>query len=336
MSKEQSTILKGVAILLMLILHLFNHEEILTLCTPLIYINDKPLISHMVNASNPVAFFMILSGYGLTYLYTCNKLNTKKQIRRLLRLYIHYWVVLAIFVSMGHFINPDKYPHSFIHFLGNILGLYCSYNGEIWFLLPYAVVCMFSKVIIDHVYNMKSKKSIIITCVCYAVIFLSARHLGYNLPGDELLDTLLIQPVYWVQLTFYFSLGTLLYRLLENEPKPLKNTSVSVYSIILCLTIIVKSQFKITLADGLYAFIFIYCFLHMHINSYIASILHELGRRSMPMWMTHTFFSVYLFPDFIYGFKYPLLIFAVLVIVSYLTAIPIMYISQHAIKYLKI
>lgn len=336
MSKEQSTILKGIAILLMLIFHLFNHEEILTLCTPLIYINDKPLITYLVKASNPVAFFMILSGYGLTYLYTHNRLNLKDQIRRLLRLYIHYWVVLAIFVSIGHYINPNIYPHSFIHLLGNISGLFCSYNGETWFLLPYSIVCMSSYRIIKHVYNMKSRKIIITTILCYAIVFLSARHLGYNLPGNKLLDTLLIQPVYWVQLTFYFSLGILLYRLLEKEPKLIKNASQSIYILLLCLAIVIKSQFKITIADGLYAFMFIFCFLHIKINGYLASVLHELGRCSMPMWMTHTFFCVYLFPDFIYGFKYPLLIFTVLVLISYLTAIPIMWIGKKIINCMRI
>ncbi len=332
MSKEQSTQLKGVAIIFMFILHLFNHDDILNLCTPLIYICDKPLISHIVNASNPVAFFMILSGYGLTYLYIFDRLTTRNQMKRLLRLYIHYWFILIVFVSIGHFINPDKYPHNLIHFLGNISGLYCSYNGEIWFILPYAVVCMLSIFIISHVYNMKSKKSVVITIVCYNVIFLFARHLGYNLPGNELYDTLLIQPVYWVQLTFYFSLGILLYRLLENEPKQLKNAPAKVYFIALCLIFIIKSQFKITLADGFYAFVFIFCFLHLRINHHITFILHKLGHRSMPMWMTHTFYSVYLFPDFIYGFKYPIFIFVVLVAVSYLTAIPIMYLSKIIIK----
>jgi len=152
------------------------------------------------------------------------------------------------------------------------------------------------------------------------------------LPDHPILKTLLIQPVYWVQLSFYFSLGILLYRLLENEPIQLKSAPTTVYFIVLCLIFIIKSQFKITLADGLYAFVFIFCFLHLRINHHITFILHKLGHRSMPMWMTHTFYSVYLFPDFIYGFKYPIFIFVVLVAVSYLTAIPIMYLSKIIIK----
>ena len=52
--------------------------------------------------------------------------------------------------------------------------------------------------------------------------------------------------------------------------------------------------------------------------------LAELGKYSMPMWLTHTYFSIYLFHDFIYGFRYPLLIYVVLVVVSLLTALVLM------------
>ena len=88
----------------------------------------------------------------------------------------------------------------------------------------------------------------------------------------------------------------------------------------MCL-VIIKSLFKITIADGFYALLFIIFFLNISLNKYIVKILQMVGRYSMPMWMTHTFFCAYLFPDFIYGFKYPILIFIVLVTVSYLTAI---------------
>lgn len=38
----------------------------------------------------------------------------------------------------------------------------------------------------------------------------------------------------------------------------------------------------------------------------------------MNMWMIHSWFCYHLFPTFTYSFKYPLIIFAVLIIMSYL------------------
>lgn len=327
--------IKGIAILLMIWLHLFNREDLLTLCYPLWFIKDVPVVSYIVKAANPVPFFMILSGYGLTYVYKHQRLNVKSQANRLFKLFIHYWLVLLVYVTIGHFINPVVYPNDFLHIIANIVGIRCTYNGEIWFLLPYSIISLCSYWIINYVYHLNKKKKITITIVIYVIIFLAARYLGYHLPKDPVWETLLIQPVYFVQLTFYFSLGIILYRCLEKEPI-FKYENPYIYMLLLVCTIVVKSMFKITIADGLYAFAFIWCFIHLSLNKYIRKILSELGHRSMVMWMTHTFFSVYLFQDFIYGFKYPLLIFLMLVIITFVTAIPIMYISGKILKLIKI
>lgn len=58
MSKEQSTIIKGVAILMMLWYHLFGISDLETICSPLIYIHGKALVAHITNACNPVSFLL--------------------------------------------------------------------------------------------------------------------------------------------------------------------------------------------------------------------------------------------------------------------------------------
>ena len=327
MSKETSTILKGVAILMMLWYHLFGISDLESMCSPLISVHGKALAAYIANATYPVTFFLILSGYGLTYVYRHRQLEVKSQGKRLLKLYIHYWVVLMIFVSIGHFIHPENYPKDWIHVLANIIGIRCTYNGETWFLLPYAVITLFSYHIIHYVYHLSSRSKIFWTCFIYLVIFLAARYLGNHLPEDIILNTLLIQPVYWVILTFYFSLGIFLYRLLETNHR-FTTVKPIVYVALIIGLFIVKCLFKVTLADGLYALAFIWCFLHIPIHKYVRKVLFEIGRRSMVMWMTHTFFCVYLFQDFIYGFKYPIVIFLVLVTVSYLTSVIIMWITK--------
>lgn len=328
MNKETSTIIKGVAILMMLFYHLFGRENLTEICTPLLYIGNTPLVRYITNACYPVSFFMILSGYGLTYCYKKNQLNPSIQGKRILKLYVHYWLVLLIFVTIGHFIKPDIYPNNLIHILINITGIKCTYNGEIWFLLPYTIITMLSWWIINFVYNLNDKRKIFITLVVYSVIFLTARYIGYHLPKNEIIATLLIQLVYIVQLTFYFSLGILLFRLLENEPTALKAIKPTTYFIIIIALFIIKSMIKVTIADGLYAFIIIFCISHLQLHRLFHNIFYKLGQYSMPMWMTHTFFAVYLFQDFIYGFKYPLLIWLVLIAISYLVSIPILKIGN--------
>ena len=328
MNKETSTIIKGVAILMMLFYHLFGRDNLTEICTPLLYIGNTPLVRYITNACYPVSFFMILSGYGLTYCYKKNQLSPIIQGKRILKLYVHYWLVLLIFVTIGHYIKPDIYPNNLIHVLINITGINCTYNGEIWFLLPYTIISMLSWWIIDYIYNLNDKRKIFITLIVYSVIFLIARYIGYHLPKNELLATLLIQLVYIVQLTFYFSLGILLFRLLENEPTALKAIKPTTYFIIIIALFIIKSMIKVTIADGLYAFIIIFCISHLQLHRLFHNVLYKLGQYSMPMWMTHTFFAVYLFQNFVYGFKYPLLIWLVLIALSYLVSIPILKIGN--------
>jgi len=53
------------------------------------------------------------------------------------------------------------------------------------------------------------------------------------------------------------------------------------------------------------------------------SALEFMGKHSMNMYLVHTFVCSYFFHDFIYGFKYPILIFAVLFAISLLLSIVI-------------
>ena len=328
MNKETSTIIKGVAILMMLFYHLFGRDDLGDLCTPLLYIGNTPLVKYLSNACYPVSFFMILSGYGLTYCYKRNQFSLSIQSKRIMKLYVHYWLILLIFVTIGHFIKPDIYPNDLLHVLANIVGIRCTYNGETWFLLPYTIISLLSWWIIDFVYYLNEKHKIIITLIIYSIVFLTTRYIVYHQLENTTLLTLLLQPFFIVQLTFYFSLGILLFRLLENEPTALKAVKPTIYCIIIIVLFIIKSMIKVTIADGLYAFIIIFCISHLQLHRLFHNIFYKLGQYSMPMWMTHTFFAVYLFQDFIYGFKYPLLIWLVLIALSYLVSIPILKIGN--------
>ena len=70
MSKTYSQYLKGIAILMMVFLHLFmNQKTCMNLETPFT-IDGIPLVYYITRMTNPVAFYLILSGYGLYSLYT--------------------------------------------------------------------------------------------------------------------------------------------------------------------------------------------------------------------------------------------------------------------------
>jgi len=331
MSKEQSTILKGIAILMMLFYHLFFRAGLDELCSPLVMLGDDPLVSSLSRACYPVPFFLILSGYGLTWLYCHGRLNVRGECRRLFRLYLHLWLVFLVFMPLAYFLRPGMYHYDVLHILGNMTAIRCNYNGEVWFLFPYALICLTSVPVIRYVYQLKGTRKVVLTVAAYALLFLTVKLISLHISQNLLLNTLETQYNYYVIILFYFSLGILLYRLLEQgfrfpflgleQGSACTGLARHLPLLLLMGLFVVKSMFNITLLDGFYAFAFICCFLHLRLPRLLHNVLFELGRRSTVMWMTHTFFCFYIFPDFIYGFKYPLIIFAVLVIVSYLTSV---------------
>lgn len=153
MTKEQTQILKGVAILLMLFLHLFNQQANVALCHSLIYVDGTPLVGILARASNPVAFFLILGGYGM---YRVFEKGDRHRWARVFKLYLHYWVILAAFVLAGYFMYPGRYPGSAWALLSNISTYETTYNGEMWFLLPYVCLSLLSPLLFRAVQHVRA------------------------------------------------------------------------------------------------------------------------------------------------------------------------------------
>lgn len=166
MTKDQSRIIKGYAILLMLFLHLFSNPTITDTCHNLIFVAGQPLAYILTRAANPVAFFLIVGGYGL---YKVWQKGDEHRWSRLAKLYLHYWFILAIFLTIGHFMHPGTYPGSVGKILANVTGYDASYCAEMWFLLPYVVLSACS----PWIFAVLSKAKAI-----YLIIITLAIHIG--------------------------------------------------------------------------------------------------------------------------------------------------------------
>lgn len=83
-SRTETDILKGVAIIMMLWLHLFLKESDIGNYSDLHFSNGLSLSYYLTRLCTPVSFFLILSGYGLAYLYNENRLSPRTQLPRLL------------------------------------------------------------------------------------------------------------------------------------------------------------------------------------------------------------------------------------------------------------
>ena len=55
---------------------------------------------------------------------------------------------MIIFVGIGCFLLKEKYPGSLSDVVNNVTAWHTTYNSEIWFLFPYAMVMLTSKWIV--------------------------------------------------------------------------------------------------------------------------------------------------------------------------------------------
>ena len=99
LTKNQIKMTKGIAILFMLLLHLFCTKTYEGLYIPLIFIGDTPLIYYLALFGDCcVAIYCFCSGYGLMVGYQNNRTNYhKRNILRLAKLYLNYWIISCCF-----------------------------------------------------------------------------------------------------------------------------------------------------------------------------------------------------------------------------------------------
>ena len=298
MSKQQSLIIRGIAILLMFAYHL---HDISDNYTSLIYIGGKPFTYYVNNMANPVCFFILLSGYGLSYTY--GKYTFGEKIRKLLKLYITFWIVVLLFpIGIGSFIAPEHYPGTLYDIISNATGYRWTYNIHYWFLLPYAILFLSSEYMLRCMN--KNRGNVILVMVSLILYFATSYIVSKYRTGFFRIHYIYVA-LLTIKLLFPFVVGMMMERLNRR-------------GMLLCEKPL----------NPFFAIIAIYLILHVRFGSYIGKVLTELGKYSMPMWFIHGYFTVYLFQDYLCMLKYPLFIYIALVIVSYVISVPIMYVSS--------
>lgn len=250
-----------------------------------------------------------------------------RNLRRVLKVYIYYWITLAVFIPLGCWMyGYGTYPGDVVTLLENITAWRTSYNGEIWFLFPYILLVFISV----PLYRLVDRYHWLVILLCSYTLVLFNTLLG-NTPIYGMLARS-VRPVYYVLLTsnlaFSFLLGMVTARHLDiaNLKAFFRGKAWIGY---LMLLAIVVARLLGFIMHPLYATIIIIVFACMPHFTITRNTLQELGRRSTSMWFIHSWFCYYLFHDWVYSFEYPLLIFAVLVAVSYLCAIPVDWLQKH-------
>lgn len=323
MTKQDSLELKGIAILMMLFLHLFNTEERVGECITFLQIAGKPfvyLLSRLCGICVPIYIF--ITGYGLAASWYKDSTHSLHPFRRLMRLYGAFWTVFLVFIPLACFISPQEYPNSIIDLLMNAACLTYTYNNEWWFLRPYIILLLLSPLIISFMMRGKKECNLMLglSALSYGVWWLLCKT-GW-LFGFYPIEV--IKNVFQIFLPFVY--GIWVYKMdavnkLHSWLLGMKRSKAITMKVLgLLLPIALCFVVKGVYMKALVFLPLLPFYLLTKRSDAFKRFVCFFGYHSTYMWLTHTFFCYYLFHSYIYGLKYPLLMYIVLVVVSLLSS----------------
>lgn len=312
MTKQESLVLKGLAILFMLYYHLFSSESCVSNdCLNFITIDGVPFAYILSKATNPVGLYLIISGYGL---FLSSNSSFRTRIARLLKILVYYWSVITVFNIIGHFTSPETYPGGWAKIIDNYSTLWASYNMSYWFLCPYLILMIVSPYLFRFFDKFRCRYVFIVTYIISLLTSYYVSRIGY---GDWGRYRMLYNLFLSVHLISCFSIGYLLARTAVFSryriPSAFATMGVVLFFVLRC-------TFKIRILGGILLTFFVFCFLNMSRPRWMDIVLAALGKENLGMWLIHLWFSLILFHEWIYLPRHPFLIFLLLTTLSFCSA----------------
>lgn len=324
LTKQDTKMTKGLAIVFMVLLHLFCRVD--NLPYECIKIGGVPIVYYIgLIAECCVAIYCFCSGYALEIIN--QKITNTKQyyinrLKSLLKLLINYWIILIAFSIIGLITKNDVIPTSVARFVKHFFLLEKSYNGAWWFLLTYVLLVLISKPIHLVVQKLSPYILVIISFGIYFVSYVQSFKNVVSFNSDfanwfimqiALLGTSFL-PFVCGMMFYKYKIFTELRNLLH---KKFNNTQIAVISVMIFMALvighgIVPSAF-VAPFTGL---VIIVIFNVVKKSEFINKTFDFLGEHSTNIWLTHMFFYSVVFKDFIFIAKYPLLIFAFMMLLT--------------------
>lgn len=336
-SLQKSNQLKAIAILMMLFLHLFN-KPFEGLFQPLLFIGNQPLsyyISLFGDACVPI--FCFVSGYGLYFSYQSNKLNYKKNNQtRILKLYINYWIIVLLFaVALGFVLQKPGFPGNWIEFLLNFSALDNSYNSASWFFFTY-ILLVGSSVFWFRLLNKVRHNLLLIFVLILYVVGFYFRVYQPELFDNSLLNWVQRQSCLYATSLFPFFIGALALKMQWNTQIGQYFASLRyktlVASICILILIVIHGLVPNFIVAPFLGIPFVFFFVQLQLPVILARALDFLAPHATNLWLTHMFFYMVFFPEFIYSTNYILPIFVVLIICCVLSSFVIEQINNLVLK----
>lgn len=312
LSKDESNYIKGIAIILMFTHHLFAFDSRIPDLSALIHVFDSFNIEKLIGVYGKlcVPIFLFVSGYGFSVI---NRIDQSYYFKKVMSIYKSVWLVFLIFIPLCIIVFDVPRVTLNVKFLFlNFFGLSSSFNGEWWFLLPYILLVMMTPLL-------QLGRNQTLTILVLSLLMHQISTLGENFPN----------PKYglWGQFMFWqpsYVLGFICGVYSETISKVLAKKHMNFTVLVLTLVLVWFSR-KYWGTEGLVFVTPLVVFSLKIMSDYTPSILkfifQELGKKTLFMWLTHSFYCYHLAKNYIYSPHYTILILLNLIFVSYVTAV---------------
>ena len=327
LTKDDSKILKGIAILFMLGLHLYNRTDINGYYIPLIYVKGYPIIyyiSFLFGICVPIYCFC--GGYAA---YIQKEKSKKYKINRIIKLIYNYWIVLLLTCFVGFILGNSYIPKDIFTFILNASLISTCYVGAWWFMQTYVLLTLTNSFLIKCVDNFKWYVNLFICFIIYLVSYyfrvihiIHMEHAAINI----IINMFLLYG--YVLLSYTIGILFKKYNVISMIRNKFKKHSTfnGIVVIVMCLIIhnIIKSMF-ITPCVGI---LFIVGFSLLNLNGTIKEILLFFGKHSTNMWLVHMQFYSIFFKDVIFCTNTVLGCFVILIVFCLISSYFIFFIMK--------
>ena len=325
MSVQDTNVLKGLAILLLLCHHLFYVQN--GLFDDIHLYGDHYLVNELGKFSKLcVVLFVFLSGYGLTV-----QAERKGGISNIKEFYAHrqkklllnYWLIWLIFVPISYFcfdMTFEKaYQHNVeFHLVLDILGIHAlfysgkvlCYNPTWWFMSTVIVLYL----LFPLMYKMMKKDSLMLILFTLIVSFLP-------IPFIDVIKFNIVA----------FSLG--MWMVTVKSIPPRTRQGVWLVMLLLLLYAVERNANRYPLIiDCVLALLIAILYQYVNCPKWIKMVMAFLGKHSMNIFLFHTFIFFFWFHYFVYASRNPIIIILTLLAICIPISLVLEWIKKYTIN----
>ena len=306
MDKNESNIIRGMARILMFWLHLFGSLELASCYTDWLYNDEYPMSLIISIGCTAVRYYVFLSGYGLYAVRQRGGVD-KNRYSRVAKIFIHFWVILTIFLSIACILQPERFPGSWIELAKNYTAIWHTYNGTYWF-IPLFVLLSAIAPILFHLLDKYGEKIMFFTLFITSLLtaYIAAEH------TDIIGNGILYKVFNRFEMLFVFTCGAIARKcsLIEKSKQFFANKS---FLALLSLVLVVYVRlfiFHHRVSDCVFCLLVIVLFLNCKRWAWLDKIFVLIGRHSLNTWLIHYWFII-LFTPYLHMLKYPLVVLVV-------------------------